>query len=129
MSRSVLIADDDPDIREALAEILREEGFEPLCVENGRAALDALHGAPPSAVLLDMTRPGELDGCAVLRMKAADPSIANIPVIVMTGQAQASVPADGLTAVLHKPFSIRQLLRLLDAAAGGPRPTPRAARY
>jgi CheY-like chemotaxis protein len=113
VQRSVLIVEDDLDTCEALAEALREEGLDARCVENGLAALDTLRGSLPSVILLDMMLPGGLDGWDVLRIKAADPKIAAIPVIAMSAHAQ--LPAvDGVVAVLRKPFDWTTLMTTLE---------------
>ncbi len=69
---TVLVADDDPDLRETVRDILEAEGYGVLNAQNGIEALDLLHAtAPPLVVLLDLQMP-KLDGAGVLRVVAAN---------------------------------------------------------
>ena len=122
VARSVLIADDDQDTCEALAQALSDEGFDASCVGDGRAVMEALRTKrAPSVVLLDMLLPGEMDGWDVLKAKAADPRIAAIPVIVMSGYARLPDAIGGVVAVLRKPFEWEELLRALEQSRTKPR--------
>ena len=121
--RSILVVDDDPGILEAVAELLRIEGYEVETAANGVAALEAIGRSRPALVLLDMRMP-VLDGWGVARM-LAERGI-RVPILVMTaardGASWASeIGADGY---LSKPFGIGDLL---DAVRRGVDRPPLAA--
>jgi CheY-like chemotaxis protein len=109
---TVLVVDDDEALRLALREILSEEGFRVGCVENGRQAIDVLTaGARPSVILLDLHTP-EMDGLEFRRRQLTDPAIADIPVIVLTGDLEKEAEARqlGVAFYLKKPVPVPQLV-------------------
>ena len=109
---SILVIDDDLDIRREVTEILREEGIEVLGASNGGEALRMLRGwLPPSVILLDLLMPGT-DGWEFRRAQLADPTLAAIPVLVFSSfDSGARNAADLRTAgFLTKPFTIAELL-------------------
>ncbi|HEX6631050.1 MAG TPA: response regulator, partial [Gemmatimonadaceae bacterium] len=83
---SVLIADDEPNIRRMVGALLRSEGYE---VREAPAGADALAQAldvEPDVVLLDLMMPGELDGMQVLaKLREGHPEL---PVVMMSGRAE-----------------------------------------
>ena len=117
--RSVLIIEDDEDIRGALVEYLSEVGYEMSAAENGAEALSLLERGPrPDVVVLDSAMP-VLDGAATLARLRANPSWADIPVVLASADARSH--ALGADRCLTKPFSAAQLaatLREVLASAG-----------
>ncbi|HEX9244343.1 MAG TPA: response regulator, partial [Anaeromyxobacter sp.] len=90
-ARRILIVEDDPDIRAALASAMSEAGAEVLLAEDGVAALAQLRNGPrPAVVLLDLRLP-RLGGEGFLAEMRADPKFERLPVITMTAGA-GSVP-------------------------------------
>ena len=84
MSGQILIVDDDSGSRTALANVLRDEGFDVVAVESGSAALEQLRSAsPPCLMVLDLMMPG-MDGWDVRHEQKRDPRIAQIPVIAVS---------------------------------------------
>ena len=82
--RLILVVDDDHAIREALSELLEDEGYQVACATNGQQALDLLaRMAVPCVILLDLMMP-VMDGFEFMGRKTADPALANIPVVVIT---------------------------------------------
>jgi class 3 adenylate cyclase len=79
----ILVVDDNDDNRDMLARRLRRQGYEVLIAAGGRAALAALAGAPVDLVLLDVMMP-DLDGYAVLQQLKADPTLRDIPVLMIS---------------------------------------------
>jgi DNA-binding response OmpR family regulator len=112
-SNTVLVADDDPDIRELVSFKLEQAGFRVHAVGDGLAALAAARALSPSLLLLDVMMPG-LNGYEVCRRLRADGETATIPVIMLTAKAQdADVEtgfAMGVDDYIVKPFSPRELL-------------------
>jgi DNA-binding NtrC family response regulator len=123
---AVLIVDDDGAMREALAEAVRDLGFEAEQAPSGRAALAALDAKPVDAVLLDLRMPG-MDGLEVLRRIRARPRPP--PVTILTAHATAgnTIEAMRLGAFDHliKPIGRSDLARVLGhmAASSAERPS------
>jgi len=111
---SVLVVDDDPDIREMLGMLLEFEGYVVRLAEHGQAALDDLHANPrPCCIVLDLQMP-IMDGWAFRAAQRRDAALADIPVIVVTASYDvAAVAALHAAAYLKKPFTLEQLLPLL----------------
>ena len=108
----ILVVDDDPDIRESLREVLEDEGYAVACVGNGREALDYLHREPrPRVILLDLMMP-VMDGWQFRREQQRDPSLAPIPVVVVSGTRDAarSAAALGPATCLEKPVGFDELV-------------------
>ena len=114
---NVLIVEDDPDTREMLTMLLSTEGFHAVAAEDGLEALHLLrtvrHGAPhvPCLVLLDLKMP-RLGGGEFRRAQLGDPTVASVPVAVMSGASDAEQRAQALGAVatLTKPIDFDMLL-------------------
>jgi CheY-like chemotaxis protein len=123
--RSVLIVDDDVDIREILADTLTETGFEVTTACNGLEALTAVRSMKvrPAVILLDLMMP-VMDGYGFLEQRISDPSLASIPIAIVTaghGIDRERI-ADDLP-IIRKPFNVSELLGVLDAlSAGGTSP-------
>jgi CheY-like chemotaxis protein len=121
---TVLIVDDDVDIREILAETLADVGFDITTACNGRDALTALRcmKVRPAAILLDLMMP-IMDGYRFLEQRSVDPGLASIPIAIVT--AGHGVDRDRLgddLPILHKPFDVPELLDVLDTLSSGSRP-------
>jgi len=110
----VLIVDDELDIRETIAELLRLEGHEPFEATDGEQALVRCRQLRPDLVLLDLMMPG-MNGWDFRKAQLRDPAIASIPVVVVSAVARSrDLPADGF---LQKPFSLDDLLALVRRVA------------
>jgi CheY-like chemotaxis protein len=116
--RSILIVDDDEDLREVLKDALLFEGYEVETTINGREAVSWLHAhaGEPWLVLLDLMMP-VMDGEAFLNCRAADPVLAAFPVVLLTagGDCRALEAAHDLAACLPKTIPLPQLLVALEA--------------
>lgn len=115
MSHHILIVDDDPFIRATISEVLAEEGYTLATATNGAEGLDAVAGAMPAAVLLDMRMP-VLDGWGFAR--ALKERGVSLPIIVMTAAQDARRWSQeiGAVGVLAKPFDLDELLRVVERA-------------
>jgi CheY-like chemotaxis protein len=108
---NVLIVEDDPDVREMLSVLLETEGFYVVGAEDGLEALHLLrtvrHRAPqvPCLILLDLMMP-RLSGHEFRRAQLGDPTVASVPVAVMSGASDLEQRAQALGAVatLAKPI-------------------------
>ncbi len=115
---SVLIVDDEPNIRRMVGALLASEGYEVRDAAEGAAGIARVGESCPDVVLLDLMIPGELDGLATLaRLREAVP---DVPVIMMSGKAGLSdaVKATKLGAFnfLEKPLSPEGVLLALASA-------------
>jgi signal transduction histidine kinase/DNA-binding response OmpR family regulator len=120
-SGTILIIDDEPDVRQVTAQILRHYGYQVRMAENGwqGLALALQHTTTTKCVLLDLTMP-EMSGEETLRqLRIAAPTL---PIILMSGygeqDARRTIAANAPVAFIHKPFTpselaqtIRQVLR------------------
>ncbi|PYQ72675.1 MAG: response regulator [Acidobacteria bacterium] len=114
---NVLIVEDDPDVREMLSTLLSTEGFHAVAAEDGLEALHLLravrHRAPevPCLVLLDLKMP-RLGGDEFRRAQLGDPTVASVPVAVMSGAVDLEQRAQDLGAVatVAKPINIDRLM-------------------
>jgi len=117
---NVLIVEDDPDVREMLATLLVTEGFYAVAAEDGLEALHllraVLHRAPqvPCMILLDLMMP-RLSGNEFRRAQLGDPTLAAVPVAVMSGAVDLEQRAEALGAVatLSKPIDCELLLQVV----------------
>ncbi len=125
---TILIAEDDRQVREALERVLRFEGYRTVSVNDGAAALAAIDEHGPDAVVLDVMMPlvDGLSACRRLRARGD-----RTPVLMLTARDDVKDRVAGLDAgaddYLPKPFAldellarIRALLRRSDPATGGP---------
>lgn len=116
---NVLIVDDEPDATATLAKFLTSRGYGTATASNGEEALDRVRSDGFQAVMTDLRMPG-MDGADFLaRVRFERP---DLPIIVMTGhtsfEADDKVWANaGVTAVLHKPLNIREILDILHGIA------------
>jgi CheY-like chemotaxis protein len=118
----VLLVEDDQSIRDALSELLRDEGFSVATAANGVEALSWLRAERPKScvVLLDLMMP-VMDGSEFLRVKRADATLTRVPVLILTA-AGASVQIDQMADIkgrISKPIELPDLMAAL-ASCGDP---------
>ncbi len=119
-SGNILIVEDDPDTREMLAMLLSTQGFHAVSAEDGLEGLHLLRTvrrrAPdvPCLVLLDLKMP-RLGGHEFRRAQLGDPTVASVPVAVMSGavDVEARAQALGAVATLTKPIDFDTLLNVV----------------
>ncbi|NPC75502.1 response regulator [Corallococcus sp. AB004] len=113
-SRStILIVDDEPDLREVVAELLEMEDYTVLQAANGQAALDVLaaNNDQPCLVLLDLMMP-VMDGHEFLHRLREDARYRELPVLMLTAHFSAKAPP-GTVGLLRKPVDIPELLAMV----------------
>ena len=119
-TKSILVVDDDPDIRHSLTEILVDEGYDALTAGNGREALSMIRANHlPSLIVLDLTMP-IMDGYEFLIEQRRDDALAGIPVVVVTADIKKRADELGVAAVIAKPFSVRELLEKIETFIAAP---------
>jgi CheY-like chemotaxis protein len=117
MAKSVLIVEDDDGIREAMSTVLLDEGFDPICAENGARALEMLADIEPQIIVLDLWMP-HMDGWEFASRLRDDPKRANIPIILLSADTTVSEVGKtmGVKAALKKPVDLEQLLHVVARA-------------
>ena len=113
MSKTVLIADDEPNIVISLEFLLKREGYQVLVARDGEEALQAIRAHRPDLVLLDVMMP-RLSGHEVCQAVRADPALQATRILMLTAKGRATDVAKGQAlgadAYMTKPFSTRELV-------------------
>jgi CheY-like chemotaxis protein len=110
---SVLVVDDDRELRIGLCEILVEEGYSVASAVDGADALAHLDEPQiPDVVLLDLRMPN-MDGFAFLERRSASPKLREIPVIVISATPDPAAMRFSIAGVLTKPIDLVALLQLM----------------
>jgi CheY-like chemotaxis protein len=107
-NKHILVVENDDTFRQALASLLEGAGYDVACAANGREALDYLRRAePPLAILLDLDMP-VMDGRQFRKEQRQDPILADIPVLILSGEPDLAQTAGSLAAGGHfaKPIEI-----------------------
>jgi CheY-like chemotaxis protein len=121
--QTLLVVEDNPDIRAILVEMLTDEEYTVIEAEDGPAAIRVLreHRPPPDTLclmILDMMLP-EASGLEVLRVLAELGSY--VPVVAMSADRQQlhGATVAGASDVLQKPFDLDRLMRVVERNCGG----------
>lgn len=116
--RSVLVVDDDEDLRELVGEALVDKGIAVHFAANGRQAIEWLrrHEESPCVILLDLRMP-VMDGREFLRVRDSDPVLSRVPVLVSTSEPNCGDLArhHHLAGFLPKPVALDELSVAIDA--------------
>ena len=109
---TVLVVEDDHDVRVAVRNTLEDEGYRVLSVTDGRHALELIeHSAPPDLILLDLMLP-VMDGWEFVERVRADARWSAIPIVAMS--AYDRQPPEGIVAFLKKPVRLEALTHLAE---------------
>ncbi|MEM7562616.1 MAG: response regulator [Pseudomonadota bacterium] len=113
MTKTVMLAEDEPNIVESLTFLLERAGFEISVATNGRVALEAALEDQPDVLVLDLMLP-ELDGYEVLRQLRANPKGENLSVLMLTAKGQRidreTALECGANRFMTKPFANAELV-------------------
>src|SRR4051794_1739513 len=122
---TVLVVEDDVDVREALVEALGDHGYVLQAAGNGREALELLRGGAsrPCLILLDLMMP-QMDGRQFRVAQLEDPELSTIPVIVLSAHANVAdlTRQMGVRGYLKKPVELEALLSTIHDACGPAEP-------
>ena len=112
----ILVVDDDGPILILMRNLLREFGFEPVAAASGPQAIEEARRRTPDLILLDRNMPG-MSGDEVLREMRADSTLADVPVLMLTGEPMdpGEVKRLGATAAVMKPFDVPALVERIRA--------------
>lgn len=125
-AKTILIADDDNGLAELLARRCESMGFDTIVVDNAQCALLAMLSEQPDLAILDLNMPAANDG-GVLELLATDPELADIAVIILTGQKDQTTiqHCESLDAhYVPKQGNVWRRLRTLITELVGDRRTP-----
>lgn len=98
--KTVLVVDDEPNVREYLAQILRDAGFHVLVASDGDEALEIIRTRPPDFISLDLVMPRK-SGHKLLYELRKDRDLARIPVVIVTAHAQDEFGRDDLQDIMQ----------------------------
>jgi DNA-binding response OmpR family regulator len=119
--RRVLVAEDEPDIAEALRQALTERlDIQVDVVANGALVMDSVAARRPDLLILDVGLPG-LNGLDVFDLLRSDPRLQGLPVLFLTGlpeRAETASRATGVHEVLAKPFDVSDLIARAERLMG-----------
>jgi len=111
---TVMIVDDDDAIREALEDVLSDEGYRIVGMSDGQQALDYLNAeGPPAAILVDLWMP-VMDGWKFLDALLDDGRFSRVPLIVLTAARDQRARELRVSEVLTKPVQLQQVLSALE---------------
>lgn len=124
LRHTVLVADDEPNIRLSLEVLMKREGHAVLVAHDGPQALAAIRTHRPALVLLDVMMPG-LSGFEVCQAVRGDAALAGVRILLLTAKGRDTDVAQGLAmgadAYCTKPFSTRELAERVRQMLAQPR--------
>jgi len=113
---TVLVVDDDAEIRQALAELLEDEDYGVMLAANGKEALDLVAGGQrPDVILLDVMMP-VMDGWHFLSARLKYPELVEVPIIIISAGQEAEREAHkvGVFEVARKPLHVDDLIHRIE---------------
>ena len=117
MSRTILVVDDDAEIRELARVILSGGGYAVRTAPSGREGFEEAASSPPDLILLDVNMP-DMDGWEVLRLLKADEDLSALPVVMFTVKSElrdkVHALQDGAHDFVTKPFGADELLQRVE---------------
>jgi CheY-like chemotaxis protein len=129
--KTVLVVDDEPIVRDYLAQVLRDAGFNVVTAGDGEEALAIIHQRPPDFISLDLVMP-RMSGHKLLYELRKDKDLARIPVVIVTAHAQDELGHGDLHDImqnriisgpgvyLEKPVTALDYVRCVQRALGIP---------
>jgi CheY-like chemotaxis protein len=117
----VLVVDDDEVVRKLVGSILRDERYRLMFAAGAEEALRLLRSVRPDVILMDIEMPG-MDGMQATRQIKADPRLADVPIVMITGHSDSAVVRAsfrcGAVDFIVKPFDRDKMIARVAAAAG-----------
>ena len=118
----VLVVDDHPAVRSVVGRVLSEHGYKPVNASSATEAAQILRDTAVAAVILDVKLSGEETGLDLLAMLHAEPALASIPAVVMTGVALSEAEQQAVREhgayLLYKPEGLTALVGFLHKITG-----------
>jgi CheY-like chemotaxis protein len=110
---SVLVLEDDRDVAQTIGELIEDQGYRAICVDNGREALAVLEHERPCLMLIDVFMP-IMNGIEFLRTVKARAALADIPRVIMTAANDHMIGVKEDVSVIYKPVDFEALKRILE---------------
>jgi DNA-binding response OmpR family regulator len=118
---AILVVEDDPGIRQGIADFLGFEGYAVDVAVNGEEALSYLRERRPSLLVLDLVMP-VMNGPQLLERLRSERIAEGVPVAIMTAAMPGASSLPAADAYLSKPFDLEELLQVVGRHAGPPGP-------
>lgn len=121
--KTILIVDDQPEVRELVEVTLRSDDYRILTEANGENAVKTALAEHPDVIIMDVMMPGSIDGFQATERIRSDPTMAGCPIIMLTARGQQADRERGLKAgatdYLTKPFSPLELMTKIEQILDG----------
>ncbi len=121
--KTILIVDDQPEVRELVEVTLRSDDYRILTEASGEAAVRTALAEHPDVIIMDVMMPGAIDGFQATERIRGDPAMAGCPIIMLTARGQQADRERGLKAgatdYLTKPFSPLELMTKIEQILDG----------
>jgi CheY-like chemotaxis protein len=117
MSHTILVVDDEADVRAFLTAVLEKEGYRVVTATDGREALDTAATERPDLIVLDLQMP-EQTGTDFYRRLTKDDTLRNTPIIVVSGVAGRHLAVSRPFAVFDKPIVPDEFIETVERALG-----------
>ena len=117
MSKTILVVDDEPDVRRFLVAVLEKRGYKTLAAADGREAFDIVQRSHPDLIILDLQMPNQT-GTDFYRRLAKDRELGKTPVIVVSGLAGRHLAVREPVAVFDKPIDPDEFGETVDRTLG-----------
>lgn len=121
MAKRILVVDDSAAVRQSVAYVLDQAGYEIVQANDGQDALTKLDGAPFALVVTDVNMPN-MDGIELTRQIRANSDYKFTPIVVLTTESQSTKMNEGkeagATGWIVKPFNSEKLLQVVKRLAG-----------
>lgn len=118
MNNSILLVEDEPELREFLTSVFEENGYNTVAVNGGKTAFEALETFEPNLMILDHNLP-DIKGSQILNKLKSDKKYSHVPVVFLTAISNedniVSAFDMGAEDYIEKPFSVNILLRRVKA--------------
>lgn len=117
--RKILVADDDADMRELVAHILRSRKYEVISVATGDEAQQQAVNDPPDLIVMDIGMP-DMDGLTAIWALRETKTLAEVPIVILSAfdsyDLRAEAASAGCQAYITKPFEVSEFLSVIERA-------------
>lgn len=121
MAKKIITVDDSTSLREMIAFVLKEAGYDVIEAKDGRDALEKLNGSPVDIVITDLNMP-LMNGIELTKVLRSTPTYKFIPIVFLTTESQVqkrdAAKEAGATGWIVKPFKPEQLLKMIKRVLG-----------
>jgi CheY-like chemotaxis protein len=117
MSKTILVIDDEADVRAFLTTLLQEMGYRTVTANNGLHGLDVAKSEKPDLITLDLAMPDQT-GTEFYKRMSRDKDLSAIPIIVISGLAGRNLAVKSPIAVFDKPIDAQEFIDVVQKALG-----------